>query len=135
MTVHDLLNWRVVNDAIPFIGLITCSYLLFSKETCTRRVGVSTAVVLATMFWLILTWADWGSIIFSPSYPTMLGRALLLIVSLIMANELHHYTRVNRVLGNRNKQLAQDNFNLRCQNQHLQNQLREKKHARNFNKT
>ena len=105
MSIYTLLDWRFINLAVPFIGLISCAYLFFSRKTCTKRVAVSTAVALSLMFWLMLTWADWGSLTFVASYQTMWARVILLVISLLMAYELRHYTRLNRFLRAKNNQL------------------------------
>ena len=105
MSIYTLLDWRFINLAVPFIGLISCAYLFFSRKTCTKRVAVSTAVALSLMFWLMLTWADWGSLSFVASYQTMWARVILLVISLLMAYELRHYTRLNRFLRAKNNQL------------------------------
>ena len=105
MSVYTLLDWRFINLAVPFIGLISCAYLFFSRKTCTKRVAVSTAVALSLMFWLMLTWADWGSLSFVASYQTMWARVILLVISLLIAYELRYYTRQSRFLRAKNNQL------------------------------
>ena len=105
MSIYTLLDWRFINLAVPFIGLMSCAYLFFSHKTCTKRVAVSTAVALSLMFWLMLTWADWGSVVFVASYQTMWARVILLVISLLIAHELRYYTRLNRYLRAKNNQL------------------------------
>lgn len=105
MSIYTLLDWRFINLAVPFIGLMSCAYLFFSHKTCTKRIAVSTAVALSLMFWLMLTWADWGSVVFVASYQTMWARVILLVISLLIAHELRYYTRLNRYLRAKNNQL------------------------------
>lgn len=105
MNIYLLLDWRLINLAVPFIGLISCAYLFFSRKTCTKRIAVSTAVALSLMFWLMLTWADWGSLVFVASYQTMWARVILLVISLLIAYELRYYTRLIRFMRAKNNQL------------------------------
>ena len=105
MNIYSILDWHWINLAAPFVGLASCAYLLFSHKTCTKRIAVSTAVALSIMFWLMLTWADWGSLTFVASYQTMWARVLLLIISTLIAYELRHYTRLNRFMRAKNKRL------------------------------
>lgn len=105
MNMYLLLDWRLINLAVPFIGLISCAYLFFSRKTCTKRIAVSTAVALSLMFWLMLTWADWGSLVFVASYQTMWARVILLVISLLIAYELRYYTRLIRFMRAKNNQL------------------------------
>ena len=105
MSIYTLLDWRFINLAVPFIGLMSCAYLFFSHKTCTKRIAVSTAVALSLMFWLMLTWADWGSVVFVASYQTMWARIILLVISILIAHELRYYTRLNRYLRAKNNQL------------------------------
>lgn len=126
MSIYTLLDWRFINLAAPFIGLISCAYLFFSRKTCTKRVAVSTAVALSLMFWLMLTWADWGSVTFVASYQTMWARVILLTISLLIAYELRHYTRLNRFLLAKNKQLQLEKKQLQAIIYRLEAQLTHK---------
>lgn len=123
MNIYYLLDWRLINLAAPFIGLASCAYLLFSHKTCTKRIAVSTAVSLSIMFWLMLTWADWGSLVFVASYQTMWARVLLLIISTLIAYELRHYTRLNRFMRAKNTQLRKEKQQLQITVSKLRKQL------------
>lgn len=126
MSIYTLLDWRFINLAVPFIGLISCAYLFFSRKTCTKRVGVSTAVALSLMFWLMLTWADWGSLAFVASYQTMWARVILLVISLLIAYEMRYYTRLNRFLRAKNNQLQLEKEQLHAIIHRLETQLTHK---------
>lgn len=123
MNIYSLLDWRLINLAVPFIGLVSCAYLLFSHKTCTKRIAVSTAVALSIMFWLMLTWADWGSMTFVASYQTMWARVLLLIISMLVAYELRHYTRLNRFMRAKNIQLQKEKRQLQITISKLKTEL------------
>lgn len=126
MNIYHLLDWRLINLAAPFIGLTSCAYLLFSHKTCTKRIAVSTAVCLSIMFWLMLTWADWGSTVFVASYQTMWARVLLLIISTLIAYELRHYTRLNRFMRAKNIQLQKEKRQLHITISKLKTELTNK---------
>lgn len=126
MSIYTLLDWRFINLAVPFIGLISCAYLFFSHKTCTKRVAVSTAVALSLMFWLMLTWADWGSLSFVASYQTMWARVILLVISLLIAYELRYYTRLSRFLRAKNNQLQLEKKQLHAIIHRLETQLTHK---------
>lgn len=123
MNIYHLLDWRWINIVAPFLGLVSCAFLLLSSKTCTRRMAVSTAIALSLMFWLMLTWADWGSAVFIPSYQTMCARVLLLIISILVAHELKHYTRLIRSMSSRNARLELEKKQLRAVIYRLQEQL------------
>lgn len=123
MNIYYLLDWRLINLAAPFIGLASCAYLLFSHKTCTKRIAVSTAVSLSIMFWLMLTWADWGSLVFVASYQTMWARVLLLIISTLIAYELRNFTRLNRFMRAKNTQLRKEKQQLQITVSKLRKQL------------
>ena len=123
MNIYSILDWHWINLAAPFVGLASCAYLLFSHKTCTKRIGVSTAVALSIMFWLMLTWADWGSLTFVASYQTMWARVLLLIISTLIAYELRHYTRLNRFMRAKNIQLQKEKRQLQITISKLKTEL------------
>lgn len=126
MSIYTLLDWRFINLAVPFIGLMSCAYLFFSHKTCTKRIAVSTAVALSLMFWLMLTWADWGSVVFVASYQTMWARIILLVISILIAHELRYYTRLNRFMMTKNKQLQLEKKQLQAIIHRLETQLTHK---------
>lgn len=123
MTIYDLLDWRWINLIAPFLGLLSCVFLLLSSKTCTKRMAVSTAISLSIMFWLMLTWADWGSAVFVASYQTMWARVLLLIISILVAYELKHYTRLIRSMSVRIRRLELEKKQLKAVIYQLQAQL------------
>ncbi len=123
MSIYHLLDWRWINLVTPFLGLASCAFLLLSSKTCTRRMAVSTAISLSIMFWLMLTWADWGSAVFVASYQTMWARVLLLIISILVAHELKHYTRLIRSISSRNARLELEKKQLRAVIYKLESQL------------
>ena len=129
MNIYYLLDWRLINLAAPFIGLASCAYLLFSHKTCTKRIAVSTAVSLSIMFWLMLTWADWGSLVFVASYQTMWARVLLLIISTLIAYELRNFTRLNRFMRAKNTQLRKEKQQLQITVSKLRKQLATKENC------
>ena len=75
------------------------------------------------MFWLMLTWADWGSLTFVASYQTMWARVLLLIISTLIAYELRHYTRLNRFMRAKNIQLQKEKRQLQITISKLKTEL------------
>lgn len=115
MIFQHWLDWRVINLFIPFLGILSCAYLLISSKTCTRRKGVSTALSIAIVAWLMLVWADWGSAVYQASYQSMANRVLMLIVSLFIMAELRHITGAKKRIGIRYKKLFSDNALLRRQ--------------------
>lgn len=127
MNIYHLLDWRWINIVAPFLGLVSCAFLLLSSKTCTKRIAVSTAIALSIMFWLMLTWADWGSAVFVASYQTMWARVLLLIISILVAHELKHYTRLIRSMGSRNARLELEKKQLKAVIYKLESQLTTKK--------
>lgn len=122
MTTFNLLDWRVFNALSPFIGLMACSYVLFSHKTSTHRKAVSSAVSLAALMWLMLIWADWGSMVFHASYQTMISRVMLLIASSLIMYELRFYTRTNRLISISNMELSRENAHLHWQVEQLKMQ-------------
>ena len=127
MTIYQILDWHWINLAAPFIGLVSCARILISHKTCTKRIAVSSAVALSIMFWLMLTWADWGSIEFIPSYQTMWARVLLLIIATLVAYELRNYTRIMNVMRNKNRRLLREKRQLQTAINKLESQLNQQK--------
>ncbi len=125
MITLNFLDWHLLNTLSPFIGLIACSYVLFSHKTSTHRKAISSAVSIAAMMWLMLIWADWGSITFQASYQTMISRLMLLVASSLIMYELRFYTRTNRILSVSNMELSAENNQLHAQIDLLNQQLTE----------
>ena len=127
MTIYQILDWHWINLAAPFVGLISCARILFSHKTCTKRIAVSSAVALFIMFWLMLTWADWGSIKFVPSYQTMWARLLLLIIATLVAYELRNYTKIMNFMRTKNRRLLREKRQLQITINKLESQLKQQK--------
>ena len=125
MITLNFLDWHLLNTLSPFIGLIACSYVLFSHKTSTHRKAISSAVSIAALMWLMLIWADWGSVTFQASYQTMTSRLMLLVASSLIMYELRFYTRTNRILSISNMELSAENNQLHAQIDQLQQQLTE----------
>lgn len=106
ISIYYLLDWRWINALSPFIGLIGGVWVLYSHKTCTKRKAVSTAVSMSIMLWLMLAWADWGSVVFVPSYQSMWSRVILLIVSTLIIYELRRHTIQNHRLKRSNEKLT-----------------------------
>lgn len=119
MSIYDLLDWRVVNVAIPFIGLLMCAHAFFSAQTCTRSKTVSTAVSLTLLLFLTLLWADWGSTVFVASYQTMISRILLIIILVLIVYELRRSTNSKTRQYAKFRRLVDENRRLRVLNEHL----------------
>lgn len=106
ISIYYLLDWRWINALSPFIGLIGGVWVFYSHKTCTKRKAVSTAVSMSIMLWLMLVWADWGSLVFVPSYQSMWSRVILLIVSTLIIYELRRHTIQNHRLKRSNEKLT-----------------------------
>ena len=106
ISIYYLLDWRWINALSPFIGLIGGVWVFYSHKTCTKRKAVSTAVSMLIMLWLMLAWADWGSVVFVPSYQSMWSRVILLIVSTLIIYELRRHTIQNHRLKRSNEKLT-----------------------------
>lgn len=124
--LRELLHWRWVNLVIPFIGIASCLYLFFSRKICTRQWTISSALALSVVIWLMLIWADWGSVTFQPSYQSMLSRIFLLIASLFIVHHLRALARALSFLRSKNKKLAAENKQLRNTIKCLQCRLNQK---------
>lgn len=127
MTIYQIFDWHVINLAAPFVGLVSCARMLISHKTCTKRIAVSTAAALSIMFWLMLTWADWGSVHFVPSYQTMWARVLLLIIAALAAYELRNYTKMTAHMRAKNHRLLKDKRQLQITVNQLEKQLKQQK--------
>lgn len=108
-SLYLLLDWRLLNVTAPFIGITLCVYLLLSKNTCTAQKSVSTILALGVLSWLMLVWADWGSIVFEPSYQSALARIIMVVMMMIMTFVLRRATKRNRSLSIKTKILFAEN--------------------------
>ena len=69
-----------INDAVPFVGLIICTYALLSHRVCTAtRISVFNFVLFVAIY-LLLALAD--SMGFKPVIWTVIVRCLILIVTI-----------------------------------------------------
>lgn len=118
MSVYDVFDWRLVNIAIPFVGLFMCIYAFFSARMCTRSKTISTSVSLTLFLFLTLIWADWGSAVFVASYQSMLARVLLVIILAFIMYELRRSTTRKMRLKAKNQWLINENRRLRILNEH-----------------
>jgi hypothetical protein len=109
MIAFTLFDWHMINLVSPFVGLLASGYVFFSYKTCTSRKAISTAVCLSIMLWLMLLWADWGSVVFEASYQSMWARVLLLMISVLITYELRRHTGINAILKSKNKMLLTEN--------------------------
>ena len=76
-----------INDAVPFVGLIICTYALLSHRVCTAtRINVLNFVLFVAIY-LLLALAD--SIGFEPVVLTVICRCLTLIVTVSITIKNH----------------------------------------------
>ena len=69
-----------INDAVPYAGLIICTYALLSQRVCTtKRVNVLNFVLFVAIY-LLLALADF--IGFKPVVWTVIVRCLILIITI-----------------------------------------------------
>lgn len=127
MKLSYLLDWQVVNAAIPFIGMLLMAYVLFSGKICTQGKIISSSVALALMLWLMLLWADWGSGVFVASYQTMLARVIFLLISVFIMYELNRNTKRRHDMQARNSRLVQQNRSLRRHVGRLSEKIKQQK--------
>ena len=67
-----------INDAVPFVGLIICTYALLSHRVCTAtRINVFNFVLFVAIY-LLLALADFTG--FEPVIWTVIVRCLIFIV-------------------------------------------------------
>ena len=69
-----------INDAVPYVGLIICTYALLSHKVCTAtRIDVLNFVLFVAIY-LLLALADFTG--FEPVVWTVVVRCLILIVTI-----------------------------------------------------
>ena len=69
-----------INDAVPFVGLIICTYALLSHRVCTAtRINVLNFVLFVVIY-LLLALADFLG--FEPVVWTVIVRCLILIITI-----------------------------------------------------
>ena len=76
-----------INDAVPYIGLVICTYALLSHRVCTtKRIGVFNFALFIAIY-LLLALADFTG--FEPVVWTVIGRCMILIVTINIIIENH----------------------------------------------
>lgn len=69
-----------INDAVPYAGLIICTYALLSRRVCTtKRINVLNFILFVAIY-LLLALADF--IGFKPVVWTVIVRCLILIITI-----------------------------------------------------
>lgn len=69
-----------INDAVPYAGLIICTYALLSRRVCTdRKINVFNFALFIAIY-LLLVLAD--SMGFNPVIWTVIVRCLILIITI-----------------------------------------------------
>ena len=69
-----------INDAVPFVGLIICTYALLSHKVCTAtRINVLNFVLFVAIY-LLLALADFLE--YEPVVWTVIVRCLTLIITI-----------------------------------------------------
>ena len=70
----------LINDAVPFVGLIICTYALLSHRVCTAtRINVLNFVLFVVIY-LLLALADFLE--YEPVVWTVIVRCLTLIITI-----------------------------------------------------
>ena len=70
----------LINDAVPFVGLIICTYALLSHRVCpTTRINVFNFALFIAIY-LLLALADFTG--FEPVIWTVIVRCLMLIITI-----------------------------------------------------
>ena len=76
-----------INDAVPYVGLVICTYALLSHKVCTtKRINVLNFVLFVAIY-LLLALADFTG--FKPVVWTVICRYLLLIVTINLIIKNH----------------------------------------------
>ncbi len=69
-----------INDAVPYVGLVICTYALLSRRVCTAtRINVLNLTLFVAIY-LLLALADFTG--FKPVVWTVICRCLILIVTI-----------------------------------------------------
>ena len=76
-----------INDTVPYMGLIICTYALLSRRVCTiKRINVLNFVLFVAIY-LLLALADFTD--FEPVIWTVVVRCLILIVTINIIIKTH----------------------------------------------
>ena len=70
----------IINDAVPYVGLVICTYALLSNRVCTTKRVVVFNFALFVAIYLLLALAD--SIGFNPVAWAVIARCLMLIIAI-----------------------------------------------------
>ena len=70
----------IINDAVPYVGLVICTYALLSHRVCTAtRINVFNFVLFVAIY-LLLALADFTG--FEPVILTVIVRCLILVITI-----------------------------------------------------
>ena len=76
-----------INDAVPYVGLVICTYALLSHRVCTtKRINVLNFVLFVAIY-LLLALADFTG--FKPVVWTVIVRCLILIITISIIIKNH----------------------------------------------
>ena len=76
-----------INDTVPYIGLVICTYALLSHRVCTAtRINVFNFALFITIY-LLLALADFTG--FEPVVWTVICRCLILVVAINIVIKNH----------------------------------------------
>ena len=76
-----------INNAVPYMGLVICTYALLSHRVCTAtRISVFNFALFVVIY-LLLRLADFTG--FEPVVWTVIGRCLILIITITNIIENH----------------------------------------------
>lgn len=87
-----------VNRLTPLIAIGLILLALFSRKYITKDCISSSIMHLTIVFWIMLIWADWGSLVFHPSKQTVLARCLMVLILWLVALLIKNYSRIFRRL-------------------------------------
>ena len=76
-----------INGAVPYMGLVICTYALLSHKVCTTtRINVLNFALFVAIY-LLLALADFTG--FEPVVWTVIGRCLILIITINITIKNH----------------------------------------------
>ena len=76
-----------INDTVPYVGLVICTYALLSHRVCTtKRINVLNFVLFVAIY-LLLALADFTG--FKPVVWTVIVRCLILIITISIIIKNH----------------------------------------------
>ena len=77
----------IINDAVPYIGLVICTYALLSHRVCTTKRIIVFNFALFIAIYVLLALADFTG--FKPVVWTVIGRCVTLIITINITIENH----------------------------------------------